>query len=134
MVLRLLTYLFFGLPVLAGRLVVDIFFLIWDDFKLTPIKQQQQFEGCSLHGEVVQLIMRILEEKINHKNIYESCPTREILIELRSQMGIKLTYNDICSMTYTFANKRPPLQMLLSAADKSSPKLEQFAMAKEYLL
>ena len=38
MVLRLLTYLFFGLPVLAGRLVVDIFFLIWDDFKLTPIK------------------------------------------------------------------------------------------------
>ena len=78
--------------------------------------------------------MRILEEKINHKNIYESCPTREILIELRSQMGIKLTYNDICSMTYTFANKRPPIQMLLSAADKNSPKLEQFAMAKEYLL
>ena len=47
-------------------------------------------------------------------------------------MGIRLTYNDICHMTYSFLKKRPPTEMLLLS--ENAPKLEQFSKAKEYLL
>ncbi len=37
-------------------------------------------------------------------------------------------------MTYAFSNKRPPLELMMLHEDGNSPKLEQFTLAKKYLL
>ncbi len=49
-----------GALILSVRLLVDIGFLLYDDFKLTPLGEQPQFKGIDLHIDVLRLLQEIL--------------------------------------------------------------------------
>ncbi len=76
MAARFTVSVFLGIPILAIRLVFDLGVLLYDDFKLTPLREQIVFQGVNLHAEVLTTLTNILESKINHKNIFEQCFTR----------------------------------------------------------
>ena len=84
LIARFLMVIALGVSILGLRLVFDLLLLVVDDFRLNPPREQIEFRGVSLHVEVLSILSNILDSKVNHKQIFESVPTREVLIELRA--------------------------------------------------
>ena len=121
-------YLVLGGPALVVRMLIDIGFLIYDDFQLVPLREQPEFQGLALPYDVLKTLLGILEQRINHKHLYESCLTRDVLLELRGALGIHFNYADLAIAV-------AEIQMGgAHGVEISSSKLDQFSRVKDYIL
>ncbi len=72
--------------------------MVKDDFMIYDCSPPEDPRNMMLKNEIFKLMASILEQHKHPVNAYSAVPVRDILLELRSQLNICFTYNDIASL------------------------------------